>query len=84
MVYLFRYDRSDVAARVAVERSVSEVTVRKMGARPYRIIPLTKEMLPKSTLGKLSRSNIQTTIDRGAFSNYEEFDDVLVRGWKRT
>lgn len=84
IAYLPAYDRGDVAARVTVRRSVSEVTVRQTGARPFRIIPLSKEMLPKSTLGKLSRSKIQVAFDSGAFSNYEEFDDILVRDWQRT
>lgn len=84
VVYLPEYDRGDVAARVAVRRSVAEVTVRQTGARPFCIIPLSKELLPKSSLGKLSRSKIQAAFDRGAFSNYEEFDDILVRDWQRT
>ena len=83
VVYLPTYDRADVAARVAARRSVSEVVVRITGARPYRIIPLSKEMLPKSTLGKLSRSKIQIAFDKGVFSNYEEYDDSLVRSWQR-
>ena len=84
VVYVPGYDREDITTRVAVRRSVSEVSVRQTGARPYRIIPLSKEMLPKSTLGKLSRSKIQAAFDRGTFSNYEEFDDILVRDWQRT
>ncbi len=84
VVYLPTYNRDDVAARVAVRRSVSEITVRQTGARPFRIIPLSKEVLPKSTLGKLSRSKIRAAFDSGAFSNYEEFDDILVRSWQRS
>ena len=84
VVYLPTYDQGDVATRVAVRRSVSEVIVRQSGARPFRILPLSKDMLPKSTLGKLSRSKIQAAFNKGAFSNYEEYDDCIVRGWQRT
>ena len=84
VVYLPTYDRNDIAARVAVRQSISEVTVRQSGARPFLVLPLSKDMLPKSTLGKLSRSKIQAAYNSGAFSNYEEFDDCLVRSWQRT
>ena len=84
VVYLPSYGEDDVATRVAVRRSVSEITVRQSGARPFRILPLSKDMLPKSTLGKLSRSKIQAAFTSGAFSSYEELDDRLVRGWQRT
>ena len=82
VAYLPSYDQDDVARRVAVRRSVSEVTVRQTGARPFRILPLSKDMLPKSTLGKLSRSKTSSSFSSGAFSSFEELDDRLVRGWE--
>ena len=84
IVYLPTYEQDDVATRIAVRRAVSEVSVRQTGARPFRILPLTKDLLPKSTLGKLSRVKIQTAFNSGAFSRYEELDDRLVRGWQST
>ena len=83
VVYLPTYKPGDVATRAAVRRSVSEVTIRQTGARPFRILPLSKDLLPKSTLGKLSRSKTQTAFNSGAFSDFEELDERLAQDWQR-
>ena len=36
-------------------------------------------MLPKTTLGKLSRAKLRNAFESGAFGKYEKVDDDLIR-----
>ena len=83
VVYLPTYDMEDTATRIAVRRSILEIAVRQTGARPFRVIPLTKDVLPKTTLGKLSRAKLRAAFESGAFAIYEDQDDELIRSWRQ-
>ena len=53
--------------RVETNDAIAKVSVMVCGARPYRIIPLDVSELPKSALGKLSRTKIKTAFEAGAY-----------------
>ena len=84
VVYLPTYNTENTAMRIAVRRSISEVAVRQTGARPFRILPLSRETLPKTTLGKLSRAKLRIAFESGAFADYEKMDDESIRSWQQS
>lgn len=84
VVYLPTYDKKDTATRIAVRRSISEIAVRQTGTRPFRVIPLIKDLLPKTTLGKLSRAKLRAAFENGAFAIYEKQDDELIGSWRQS
>ena len=49
--------------------------------RPY-VLPLDRQALQKSTLGKLSRTKIKTAFERGEHVTYQEKKDELIRAYR--
>lgn len=82
VVYLPAYDVDDVASRINVRNAISEVTIRQCNVRPYKVIPLDKSLLPKSSLGKLSRTKIRNAFESGAFVKHQAIDEEAVRSWR--
>lgn len=70
VVYLPAYDISQIAKRIDATIAISKSVVKFCGICPYSIIPLPEPLLPKSTLGKLSRSNIRAAFKNGDFDAY--------------
>nr|POF12940.1 didemethylasterriquinone d synthetase tdia [Quercus suber] len=50
----------------AIEKGVFAVCAQK----PKRIVPLPKDLMPKSTIGKLSRAKLKQQFEAGAFDDY--------------
>ena len=71
VVFSPTYGKDSVAKRVETNDAIARVSALICGARPYQIIPLDKSQLPKSALGKLSRTKIKVAFEAGAY------DDVL-------
>lgn len=82
VLYLPSYEPDDVEPRVEVRSAISEVAVRQCGTRPYRILPLGKEVFSKTSLGKLSRANMRTAFEDRAYAIYEELDNDYVKSWQ--
>ena len=82
IVYLPTYDLDDARMRVETSEAISRVSMLFASIRPYRIIPLTKALLPKSTLGKLSRAKIRTAFENGAFRAMEEANDKAIKSYR--
>lgn len=79
IVYLPTYAEDDSASRLETRNAILEVAVRYCGARPYRILPLSKEAFPKSSLGKLSRAKFRTAFESGAYAAYEKIDSAYLQ-----
>ena len=79
IVYLPTYAEDDSASRLETRNAILEVAVRYCGARPYRILPLSKEAFPKSSLGKLSRAKFRSAFESGAFAAYEKLDSEYIQ-----
>ena len=77
IVYAPLYQPEDTTARIATKDSIERVAMLYMGVRPY-VLPLDTSVLPRSTLGKLSRSKIQAAFERGEFQTYQEVNDELL------
>lgn len=67
IVYCPTYPKHCTTMRVETNDAIAKVSVMVCGARPYRIIPLDVLELPKSALGKLSRTKIKTAFEAGAY-----------------
>ncbi|KAL3424904.1 nonribosomal peptide synthetase [Phlyctema vagabunda] len=79
VVYLPAYESSDPDSRLAVTDAIAKVSIIQCGIRPYQIIPLTKSLLPKSSLGKLSRAKIRTAFENGEYAFYQETNNSIIK-----
>ncbi|KAL8731399.1 MAG: hypothetical protein Q9181_004327 [Wetmoreana brouardii] len=82
VVYLPTYDSQDVLARVSATDAISRISTMQCGVKPYQIIPLERSLLPKSSLGKLSRSKIRTTFENGIYAKYQEENDNILQTYR--
>jgi acyl-CoA synthetase (AMP-forming)/AMP-acid ligase II/thioesterase domain-containing protein len=82
VVYVPTYDPEDAQARVQVTDSISKVSIMQCGVKPYHIIPLTTSLLPKSSLGKLSRAKIRTAYEAGEYSTLQADNDSIIREYR--
>jgi acyl-CoA synthetase (AMP-forming)/AMP-acid ligase II/thioesterase domain-containing protein len=83
VVYLPEYSTEDVATRVKVAKSVSQVLLQICAVRPYEILPLTVEHLPKSSLGKLSRAKLRRAFEEGKFKEIVDLNSRLVTEYQQ-
>lgn len=82
VAYLPSYDGNNVELRVSTKDAITEVAMRQCSVRPYRIIPLEKNLLAKSSLGKLSRTKIRNSFESGAYLKCQEIDDKAVQSYR--
>lgn len=69
VVYLPTFDADDAQAYTETSDAIAKVSVDFCGVRPYEILPVEKEKLPKSSLGKISRVKVRTDYETGLFSD---------------
>lgn len=84
IVYLPTYHPEDVLARVSATDDVSRISTMHCGVKPYQIVPLEPSLLPKSSLGKLSRTKIRTAFESGLYSKYQEENDQIIHDYRAT
>ncbi|RMZ69913.1 Polyketide synthase [Pyrenophora seminiperda CCB06] len=83
VVYLPDYKQDDVETRVKIARSVSQILLQICAVRPYEIIPLTVEHLPKSSLGKLSRAKLRRAFEEGKFKKIVDMNAGLIAEYQQ-
>ncbi|MCJ1467234.1 hypothetical protein MMC07_005857 [Pseudocyphellaria aurata] len=69
VVYLPTFGTEDAKAYTATSDAIAKVSIDFCGVRPYEILPVEKENLPKSSLGKISRVKVRTDYETGVFSD---------------
>ena len=69
VVYLPSFDKEDLKAYTDTSDAIAKVSVGFCGIRPYDILPVEKENLPKSSLGKISRMKVRTDYETGLFAD---------------
>lgn len=47
------------------------------------MLPLDRDLLPKSTLGKLSRTQIKKALDNGEYQSHEEANTEMIRAFQK-
>lgn len=67
IVYCPTYATHSITTRVETNDAIARISATICGARPFQIIPLDQSQLPKSALGKLSRTKIQKAFEAGAY-----------------
>lgn len=67
LVYCPTYAKHCITTRVETNDAIARISAMICGSRPYQIIPLEESQLPKSALGKLSRTKIRTAFEAGAY-----------------
>ena len=82
VVYHPAYDAKDTAARVETAREIISVVGIHTACRPKHIIPLPKQFLEKSALGKLSRTKIRAAFESGVYNEYEDSKNIDVIEFK--
>ncbi|KAI4123069.1 MAG: hypothetical protein LQ338_005465 [Usnochroma carphineum] len=82
VVYLPTYDPKDVLARVSATDAISRTSTMAIGVKPYQIIPLERSLLPKSSLGKLSRTKIRTAFETRVYAKYQEENDKILQTYR--
>lgn len=78
IVYQHEYDSQDGQARANVLRSIVRTVALIVGARP-RVLPLPPGRMEKTTLGKLSRTKIQSSLAQGQYEDQENLNAQILR-----
>ncbi|RAH78845.1 acetyl-CoA synthetase-like protein [Aspergillus japonicus CBS 114.51] len=78
VVYLPTFQADDMVARVQTTDAISQTVMMCTGARP-QVIPLSKPLLQKTALGKLSRAQIKGSYERGEYQPYQELNSKMVK-----
>ena len=78
VVYLPNYELDDAESRLHARNAIRDVVMRHCMSRPYKIIPLERIFLPKTALGKLSRSKLRTAFESGAYDEAIQQDESLI------
>lgn len=82
VVYLPTYDLDDAKTRTETAEAISNISMLVTSIRPYRIVPLTKVLLPKSSLGKFSRAKIRAAFESGAYRTMEEENNKAIKSYR--
>lgn len=82
VVYLPDYETDDVLGRVNATDGIARCSTMQCGVKPYRIIPLEASLLPKSSLGKLSRAKIRTAFENGVYAKYQDENDKILQQYR--
>jgi acyl-CoA synthetase (AMP-forming)/AMP-acid ligase II/thioesterase domain-containing protein len=77
VVYVPTYSVDDAAARVDTMNAIMQVVMIQTGARP-EVLPIDRSELHKSTLGKLSRTKIKRSFEKGDYNKYEEVNRARI------
>lgn len=74
---------SDDAARFETHKAVGKTVALLTGHTPDRIIPLPMEMLEKSSLGKISRTQVRTAYQAGDYKALENHHMDAIRRYQQ-
>lgn len=78
VVYLPTYTIDDVTARATVRSEIRNIVMNHCMVRPHKIIPLERDFLPKTALGKLSRAKLRKAFEAGVYDASIKLDEELL------
>ncbi|KAK4209702.1 acetyl-CoA synthetase-like protein [Rhypophila decipiens] len=81
VVYLPLYDPDNGKARAETNDAIATVMLLQCSARPHKIIPLGKDELEKTSLGKLSASKLRLMFESGRFDAQGEENKTLLAAY---
>jgi acyl-CoA synthetase (AMP-forming)/AMP-acid ligase II/thioesterase domain-containing protein/acyl carrier protein len=82
IVYLPFVDEFNGKARAEIEDAIVNVCIDVCGLRPHEILPVTKEILPKSSLGKISRVKVQTAYKDGVLLDLQTVNGDMIQDYR--
>ena len=80
--YLPTYLPEDIKARVETLDAIVSTVMLQTTTRPY-VLPLDRQALQKSTLGKISRARIETAFERGDYAMFQARNNELIKSYKQ-
>lgn len=84
VVYLPTFSNTDIEAYAETSNAIAKVSVNLCGVRPYEILAVEKENLPKTSLGKISRSKVRADFESGAFADLRVRNAKAVSDYRLT
>lgn len=78
VVYQHEYSQYDYEARMDAMQSIVRTVVLSAAARP-RVLPLAPGLLQKTSLGKLSRAKVQTSLTKGQYKDQEDLNSEMLK-----
>ncbi|KAI9740209.1 MAG: putative NRPS-like protein biosynthetic cluster [Cirrosporium novae-zelandiae] len=82
VVYVPTFEEDDGLAYHETSDAISRTCIGLSGAKPLDIVPVKKSMLPKSTLGKVSRAKTSRGFETGVFSYYQQHSKQMISEYK--
>ena len=79
--YLPTYLPEDSKARVQTLDSIVSIVMLQTRTRPY-VLPLDKQALQKTTLGKISRAKIKRAFEQGEYAMHQSLDREAIKKYK--
>ncbi len=79
--YLPTYLPGDSKARVETLNAIVSTVMLQTRTRPY-VLPLDRQALQKTTLGKISRAKIKTAFERGNHELYQKINNESIKSYK--
>ena len=76
------FDFTDPMAQSETAKLITRVASTVTGRKPYRVLPLPKSKLWRSSLGKLSRVKIQMEFENGAYHKIVESATRLIKSYR--
>lgn len=75
------FSASDVDEKHLIEliKQIRQIVVAKVGANPDYLIPVEKEVIPKTAIGKIQRSQLSKLFENGEFNSTIKKLDILLR-----
>ncbi|KAI9037496.1 acetyl-CoA synthetase-like protein [Aspergillus affinis] len=82
VLYLPSFDEDDDQSRFETHSSIVRVASLHTHSRP-QVVPLGLQDMPKSTLGKLSRTKLQAALESGQFSKQQARNDAAIKRYRQ-
>ncbi len=82
VIYAPAYDPEDAEARSDTQTSIARLSALFTASKPFEIVPLSVSVLPKSSLGKLSRLKLRSAFESGIYSSIQNENNQIVRRYK--
>ncbi|OTA98387.1 hypothetical protein M426DRAFT_326014 [Hypoxylon sp. CI-4A] len=82
ILYLPSFDENDDEARYETQSSIIRTCSMHTHSRPI-VVPLRVQDMPKSTLGKLSRTKLKASLEDGTFADQKSTNDEAVARYRQ-
>ena len=79
--YLPTYLPDDSKARFETLNAIISTVILHTRTRPY-VLPLDRQALQKTTLGKISRVKIRAAFERGEYTKYQSINDESIKSYR--